>query len=65
MEPMNVDGPEQVIDTQRNQVEPSEQFDLSPRDPGVDSELPGGGYEVLLEHLVGDHARPGPAVMLE
>jgi len=55
---MEIDGCENVSQIRRSNIKLSENFDLAPRDLGINTQLSCDVHEILLKHLQGNHATP-------
>ena len=65
VQPHEIDRPEDVVDTQRHNIEASENLGLASRYDDVDAQFLRGGREILLENLGGDNPIAVPPALGE
>lgn len=62
VQPMEIDGRENVRNVWRGYIKLGKNFDLATRDMGIDTQLSCDVHEILLKHLQGNNAAPGSPV---
>jgi hypothetical protein len=62
VQPMEIDGCENIRNVWRGDIKLCQNFDLAARDMAIDAQLSCDAREILLKHLQGNNAAPGSPV---